>query len=97
MHCVISWDIPTTPNRDTYQNQLIECFSKYLHSKPLTTFYIVKIPSQSEYSTMVTNLQNIGKTIGSGFKLVISPVMTGGRYDGLLNTTFWTTINQICE
>ncbi len=96
MHFVVSWDIPvTTVNREGLESQLIGCFNSYQYVKPLTTFYIVKVSSQTEYSNILTNLQTIGKSIPGGFRLVISPLMTGGRYDGLHDNETWQTINHI--
>lgn len=96
MHFIVSWDIPiTTPNREGIESQLIGCFNSYQYIKPLTTFYVIKVSSQTEYSNVLTNLQTIGKGISGAFRLVVSPVMTGGRYDGLLDNETWKTINQI--
>lgn len=96
MHFVTSWDIPATvKNRELLESQLIACFSQFPHSKPLTTFYIIQVPAQTDYINIKTNLQNVGKTIPGGFRLVVSPVMSGGRYDGLLITDNWTEINKI--
>ena len=95
MHFVISWDIPTTtPNRSDFENRLVSCFSNKRYNKPLTTFYIVHADTRDEYSTILANLQNVSRSIPS-IKLIISPLMAAGRYDGLLNNQTWTEINQI--
>ncbi|MDD4970218.1 MAG: hypothetical protein PHT07_12405 [Paludibacter sp.] len=96
MHFIVSWDIPTaTNNRDGFERQLIDCFNSYQHVKPLTTFYIINVPSQTDYSNIFTNLQNVGKTIPESFRLIVSPIMTGGRYDGLHDNETWMLINKI--
>jgi hypothetical protein len=52
------------------------------------------VASQNEYSNVLTNLQNVGKTV-NGLRLVATPIMTGGRYDGLHINETWQAINQI--
>lgn len=95
MHFAVSWDIPvSTPNRADFETKLIDCFRSFQHVKPLTTFYIIKVASQNEYSNVLTNLQNVGKTV-NGLRLVATPIMTGGRYDGLHINETWQAINQI--
>lgn len=94
MHFIVSWDIPATANRDTFENQLIDCFRKFRFVKPLTTFYIIEIPGQVEYNNIITALSAVGRTQPS-FRFVTSPIMNGGRYNGLLINDEWTLINQI--
>lgn len=96
MHFIVSWDIPITiQNREDVEKQLVGCFSSYQFVKPLTTFYVVNVPAQSDYSNVLSNLQTVGKTISGAFRLVVSPIMTGGRYDGLHDNETWKLINQI--
>jgi len=95
MHFIISWDIPVTvQNRETLEAQLVGCFSRFTHLKPLNTFYIVQVPTQADYSSIIASLQNVALPI-TDIKLVVSPIMNGGRYDGVLKTYLWTTINEI--
>ena len=96
MHFIVSWDIPSTQtNRHHIESQLVDTFKKFPYVKPLTTYYIVKVDTQAQYSSVIANLQNVGKTAGNGFKMVISPVMNGGRYNGLHDNETWNLINQI--
>lgn len=96
MHFIVSWDIPSKiTNRESYENNLIECFNNFQSYKPVTTFYIIRVNTQLDYTNILNQLQNVGKNIGSGFKLVVSPIMNGGRYDGLLDNESWNIINQI--
>ncbi|MFY0483470.1 hypothetical protein ACI6PS_12775 [Flavobacterium sp. PLA-1-15] len=95
MHFIVSWDIPATiPNRETFENQLRECFRQFRFVKPLTTFYIIEVPSQIEYNNIISALSTLGRT-QPGFRFVVSPIMNGGRYNGLLQNDEWTLINQI--
>jgi hypothetical protein len=95
MHFIVSWDLPAaTVNRADFERQLENCFSNFQNNKPLTTFYIIRVENQADYSTILTSLQNVGRTI-PGFRLIVSPIMTGGRYDGLHSNDVWQLINQI--
>ena len=96
MHFIISWDIPNTANRPQYEQQLIACFENNKYIKPLSTFYIVQVLSQTEYSSIWTKLETIGRTI-PGFRMLISPSINNARYNGLLSADDWTKINEITE
>jgi hypothetical protein len=96
MHFIVSWDIPSThTNRQNIENQLVDTFREFPFVKPLTTYYIIKVDNQAQYSSIIQNLQNVGKTAGNKFKMLVSPIMNGGRYNGLHDNETWTLINQI--
>jgi hypothetical protein len=95
MHFVISWDIKAEGQRRTQiENDLKACITGYSWVHSLTTFYIVKVNSQTDWDSILTKLQAVGRKYTPDVNFVLTPLMSGGRYDGWLPKDLWTKIGE---
>jgi len=96
MHIVISWDISAAGARWTQINeQLQQQLVNFAYFKPLNTFYIVRVNSEQDRVNIRDALQRVSKAQVERVLLVVSPVMIGGSYDGLLPPDQWLKINEL--
>jgi len=94
MHFVVSWDIKAEGQEwDSINKEMKNCLSGYSWVRPLTTFYIVKVSSQSDWDSIQKNLVSIAKT-AKKVNFIMSPLMMGGRYDGWLPQDLWDSIRE---
>jgi hypothetical protein len=95
MHIVISWDIKTgQPKWDEVDEALKKCLEGYSWVRPLTTFYVVKIGSETDRNLLRDRLTKVVQGAGVTVHIVISPSMAGGRYDGFLPSDTWPKLNE---
>ncbi|QDQ88129.1 hypothetical protein FMZ60_11400 [Alcaligenaceae bacterium SJ-26] len=95
MHIVISWDISEAGEKHAEINdKLRTAFEKFSWVRPLTTFYVVRISSESERISIRDQLVEIAKSVPQKVHIVVSPTMAGGRYDGYLPKDMWEKLNK---
>ena len=95
MHIVISWDIKAEGDRwNKLDDALRKAIGPYSWVRPLTTFYIVKIPDPSYREIILNNMLGVAKPAPETIHIVISPVMSSGTYTGYLPQDMWQKINE---
>jgi hypothetical protein len=94
MHFVVSWDISETPQRQYIEQQLQQVLLPYVPIKPLTTFYIVQVLTQTEYSTIIQRLTAVAQVYPQWVRFVVTPLMVGGSYNGWLDAGYWPEIQR---
>src|SRR5689334_19080889 len=96
MHIVISWDIMTAkPAWDDIDAKLRAGLEGYSWVRPLTTLYVVRISAERDRIAIRDRLNAIARAaLPVTVHIVVSPAMTGGRYDGFLPQDSWTQLNQ---
>ena len=96
MHFVLSWDISATGNERTQIEEAIKLVIKpYSWVRPLTTFYIIKVDTQEQWDKIFAALNAAARSHGSNkAHYVMSPLMNGGQYNGLLPKNLWDAINE---
>ena len=93
MHIAVSWDINAKePRWGQLNEQMRKGLSGFSWVRPLTTFYIVKVAGEADRSIVLDRLTSIAK--GAPVHVVVSPVMSGGRYNGFLPKDMWAKINE---
>ncbi|HWY13130.1 MAG TPA: hypothetical protein VN026_17470 [Bacteroidia bacterium] len=98
MHFVLATEIGVTGARRTQIEQEIDRILKpYKFARRLNSFYVVHINSTTEWDIILSQLQNYSKSIPEGFYFIMSPIIQGGRYDGMLETGQWDFINEITK
>ena len=96
MHCTLTYDLGATGDRRTQiEAEIDKILKPYRWAKRLTTFYVVEIDSKENWDKLLTDLQNLSKSISERFHFIMSPPMTGGRYNGILPSGKWDFINEI--
>lgn len=95
MHIVVSWDISTgKPRWDEIDKRLKEGLSGYSWVRPLTTFYVVRINSEADRAAIRERLVTVARSVSETVHIVLSPAMSGGRYDGFLPKDTWPKLNE---
>jgi len=95
MHFIVSWDIKASnPEWNRLNEGMKEILKPYSWARPLTTLYIVNVQDQTTWNNILTNLQNYCNINKGKIDFIMSPLMSGGRYDGILNKEMWDEINK---
>ena len=95
MHFVVAWNIKTpSPQATQFVDSMREVLKPYSWVRPLNDFYIVQIPSQDEYNSIINKLQDIANQNPVAINIIMSPPMVGGRYNGWLPKNLWDEINE---
>lgn len=98
MHFVVSWNIKTDPPNSARLNEINEAMKKglgnYSWVRPLKTFYIVKVKSQSDWNKIHNDLVEIAKKFGKEVNFIMSPLISGGQYNGWLPGDLWPKIRE---
>jgi hypothetical protein len=95
MHFILTYDIHSSGNpRTIIENQISEVISQYSWVKPLTTTFVINVPSQTEWDVIFNSITNISQQNPNTLNFLMSPLMSGGRYNGMLNENLWTEINN---
>lgn len=94
MHIMLSWDISATGDRwQQINDQLLACIKPYSWVRPLHNTYVVQLISAEQRTSMTTALTNVAKTVPETVNFLMSPLMTGGGYQGWLPQDTWKAIN----
>lgn len=95
MHFVVSWDIEAIGEEwNTEDTKLRDKLKAYSWVRPLKTLYIVKVDSQAIWDSILTELGAVAKSSPKTVHFIMSPLMSGGRYNGILPQDAWDGINE---
>ena len=98
MHFVLSWDIAATgKERETLEEALKACIKSYSWVRPLTTVYVIKINTNSEWPKILDALSKVAQSYEPKIRFIMSPPSTGGKYNGWLSNNLWNEINKRTE
>ena len=96
MHFVLSYDLSLQGEQRTQvENQIQTIISPYRHVRCLTTFYIVHIDDRVAWQNILNLLSELSRQNQGQLLFVMSPIMHGGRYNGMLQTGGWDAINEL--
>lgn len=97
MHFVLSYDLSLEAG--ARRNEIVSQIESFLpvnnFVRRLSTFYVVHVKSEAEWNVILTNLSNLSRGIPEDFHFIMSPCMTGGRYNGILPKAEWDAINNL--
>jgi hypothetical protein len=95
MHFILAWNIRNpSPQATQMVDSMKEVLKPYSWVRPLNDFYIVQVPSQDEYNSILDKLQDIANKNSSAINFVMSPPIIGSRYNGWLPKDLWDQINE---
>ena len=95
MHVMLSWDISAVGDRwQQINEQLLACIRPYSWVRPIHNTYVVQILWAEQRTSINGALTNVAKNSLENVNFLLSPLMTGGGYDGWLPQDTWTSINQ---
>lgn len=95
MHVTLSWDISAEGARWNEINEKLKAEIKnYSWVRPLKTVYVVKVASLEDRNSLTERLISVIKSNNYDVNVMVTPVMTGGRYNGYLPRDLWEKINE---
>ncbi|HWY37029.1 MAG TPA: hypothetical protein VNY73_00625 [Bacteroidia bacterium] len=68
-------------------------FSGHRQSNPIPNYYIIMVPNQDTYRSIILRITEVCR--GTGVRFMASPVMESGRYNGWIGNNIWAEINAI--
>lgn len=96
MHFVLTYDLSAGGTRraeiETSISQVLEA---YPHVRRLSTFYVVHVDTSSQWDSIRVSLTNLSRDIPENLHFIMSPLIEGGRYNGILPEGQWDEINVI--
>jgi hypothetical protein len=92
MHFTIIWQISNSPN--DYGAMIRSYLNGFTFIEPIPQYFIVRVNNMLEYQNILTNIRSRLIPV-IGLRIIFSPLMVSGKYDGLLPTGLWPTINNI--
>jgi hypothetical protein len=96
MHFVLSYDLSASGERRTQiENEIHAIIAQYRNVKCLTTFYVIHVSNHSEWELMRQQLSNYSTRISEKLNFIMTPLMDGGMYNGMLPQDQWININAI--
>jgi hypothetical protein len=95
VHFVVSWDISAQgQRRTTIDEALKKALGTHSWVRPLTTFYVVQVYGTPAYDQVIDSLTRVAQAYPSDVHLVITPLMSGGVYNGFLPSNLWPEIQK---
>lgn len=96
MHFALTYDLSAQGQRRAeIEKRIEEILNPYVHVKRLSTFYVVHVNDTAEWEQIRQSLTNLSQAIQETFHFIMTPLINGGRYNGILNSGEWDEINQI--
>ena len=92
---MVAWEVkPSAADRATEINSALrEALRGYSWVRALGHVYVVKVNSESDRHDLGESLKTVARETG-GVRLIYSPAMEGGRYNGWLPGSLWSKIRQ---
>ena len=96
MHFVLSYDLSATgERRSSIEERINNILAPYSHVKRLTTFYIIHIQDEVQWEAVRSSLTALAQEIPETLHFIMTPAMSGGQYNGMLQKGDWDEINKI--
>jgi hypothetical protein len=98
MHVIVSWEIGAKGERWTSINEALRKeLAAFSWAAPLSTLYVVKVSGEDERDDVLAGLRRVAESTREQIKILLSPVMSGGMYTGVLPHDLWLRVNEIPE
>jgi hypothetical protein len=95
MHIMLAWNvtIDDETDRKATNDRMRGALDGYSWVRVMPSVYVVKIDEADERDRLQERLREIAKE-EDAVKYIISPLMTGGQYNGWLPKRLWPKINE---
>ncbi len=96
MNFVMTYDLKLEgQERKDCEERIEMVLESYKYTKQLTTFFVVHIESYNQWDQILAGLSAIAKEVSGKFYFIMSPPVSGGRYNGYMPKASWNDINSI--
>jgi hypothetical protein len=93
VHVVVAWEIKDGSRKAEISSALKGALKGYYWVRALGDVSIVKVNSDDDRDTLGESLKAVARELG-GVRIIYSPAMEGGRYNGWLPKALWAKIRQ---
>jgi hypothetical protein len=98
MHVIVSWEIDAAAaRRRSIHDDLKKRLAAFAWAAPLSALYVVKVSSEDDRQRILADLREVTEGSSTGVKIVVSPLMSGGMYTGVLPHELWLRVNEVAE
>lgn len=99
MHFVFSYDlgVEAGSRRNEIENKIVSFLPEKKYTKKLNNFYIVSVSDQNDWDNLLKSLQEYSQAIPEKLHFIMSPLIDGGRYNGILAKGEWADINLLSQ
>lgn len=98
MHFALSVSMsPNSEVRTRIEEHLLSILKSYEYVRVFSDFYIIKVESDAMREQIRVKIVEVAKQEGSSFHFVVSPNMTGDKYNGWLPSYMWEKINNVTK
>lgn len=96
MNFVFTYDLSAEGTRRTQiEDRISNILQPYPHVRRLSTFFVVHVDTSFQWNSIRTSLTSLSQSLPENLHFIMSPLIEGGRYDGLLPSGQWDEINTI--
>lgn len=94
MNFVVAWQLHRSePEGSALESELRGVLAPYSWVKALDGVFVVRAAGKSEWDTIHRGLTRVAQD--RPVFVIMSPIMSGGKYNGLLEEDVWKEINEI--
>lgn len=100
MHFIVAWDIDVPKEQLHHvERKMNFLLNQFTWVRPLEqNMFIVKAKSQTEWNRLNRGLLGVAEAYPEdAVNFIMSPLMSGGTYDGLLKEDLWNDVNDITK
>jgi hypothetical protein len=98
VHLIVSWEIDAQKERWTEINEALRRqLDAFSWAKPLSAFYVVRVSSAEDRDGIFGDLQRVVGSTPEQVRVIVSPVISKGLYEGCLPQDHWLHVNEIAE
>ena len=96
MHFVLSYKVKEGhPNQNQVGDRLKGILSGYDHFVYQDSFLIVKIKEREDWDIIRNKFVDVYNSLDHAFSFIMSPIITSGRYNGMMIQKDWEIINRL--
>lgn len=95
LHALIVWSLRPDSDREIVEATLKGALAIYETITVFPNTVIIKVENTEDYKKIQDAVTSALKSLSPVPNFIMSPVMSGGRYQGLLPPTRWDEINKI--
>ena len=94
MHFMVAWQ--ADEELPKLSIEMVNCFSGYKFAQLMNETYAVSVDNSEEYKAIYSKLMDVAKSNNTS-RLIITPLMSAGRYIGWRTKDVWAEANRVSE
>jgi len=96
MHCLLTYGLTGSPAEQARLNaEIAAVVKRNPHVQVLGNTYVIKVNSDAEATQLLNAIVGVARTAPNSMNFIVTPIISGGRYNGWLPQSLWTQINSV--